>query len=406
MQKKSIFSLSEGAFLTFRALFTNYFCNFALMKRLYSFVLAIMALIIAGCGSRGDAAGNGAGKSEDHAPMSGAELLEIIDRPGYVEARVADPWHEGRLLARYALVPRGSRPEVPQGITVVNVPVGRAVVFSSVHAAAIDELGEARSVAALADVAYLAPDDPFSSAVRQGTVADIGSSMAPSVEKIIALKPDALIVSPMENGDMTAFINAGIPVIYMADYMEASPIARAAWISLLGELTGHRADADSIYSAVIAEYASLKALAATASSAPVVITERPYSGVWYIPGGRSYKAAMIADAGGSFPWSTDTGTGSQQLSEEAVIARASDASFWLLNEAGDPSDSDILAAMPHARAFSAFPSGVFYCNTIASPLFRDIAFHPERVLRDFVYIFHPELRGDSALRYYKPLSVN
>lgn len=340
-------------------------------------------------------------------PAAGAEaatLLDIDDRDGYVAVEVSVPWDGGTVVGRYALVPRGTAPQMPaDSFTVVEVPLQRSVVYSMVHTSAIDELGRADAVAGVADAAYFAPDDPMKARLDDGRVADIGSSMSPSVEKIISLSPDAILLSPMEGAEPGAVAKAGIPIIYMSDYLEPDPLARAEWLRLIGLLYGNPEGADSIFAGVKADYRRLSAKADSCATRPTVITERPYAGVWYMPGGASYKARMLADAGAAFPWADEPSTGSQQLAEEAVMARAAGADFWLLNEMGDTDAARLEADMPHARAFAAFPAGVYVCNTLTTPMFRDIAFHPERVLADMVHIFHPELQPGYRLRYYRQL---
>ena len=62
---------------------------------------------------------------------------------GYTAVEVRDPWDSTRLLQRYLLVDR-DRPvpgNLPKG-TVVQVPAQNVVVYTSVHAAIIDQLGE------------------------------------------------------------------------------------------------------------------------------------------------------------------------------------------------------------------------------------------------------------------------
>ena len=62
---------------------------------------------------------------------------------GYTAVEVRDPWNSTRLLQRYLLVDR-DRPvpeNLPKG-TVVQVPAQNVVVYTSVHAAIIDQLGE------------------------------------------------------------------------------------------------------------------------------------------------------------------------------------------------------------------------------------------------------------------------
>ena len=55
--------------------------------------------------------------------------------------------------------------------------------------------------------------------------------------------------------------------------------------------------------------------------------------------------------------------------------------------------------MPHAVAFKAFPDHVYSAD---GSIFRHIAFHPDRVLCDFVSIFHPEIAADS-LNFFAPI---
>lgn len=362
------------------------------------FVLMIAAAGVAACSSGTES--RGVADADD---TGGARYLTLAERDGYTEAIVADPWNPGQTMGRYALV-SDTAAVVPDSLTAVNVPLSRAVVMSMVHTAAFAELGRADAVAGVADVDYYPADDPMTERLASGLTVDVGSSMAPTAEKIIALAPDAMLVSPSEGVVPQSVAGAGIPVIMLPDYMETTPAARAEWIKFIGALVGCRAMADSIYTAVVAEYDSLRTLAASAADHPTVITERPYSGVWYVPGGASYKAAMLADAGADYVWVDDASTGSLSLNEEAVIARGAGARYWLLNELNDlTSPSMLVDAMPHCKAFAAFPSGVYYCNSVATPLYRDIAFHPERVLRDIIYIFHPELRDNAPLVYYKPL---
>ncbi len=362
------------------------------MKALIRTIQAVLcAILLTSCGNR------------PSAPEATGGLLSINGREGFTEAIVHDPWNPGQELARYALVDSGSDVDVPAGYVRVEVPLRSAVVYSMVHSAALEELGEGDRVSGMADVSFLAPDDPMRERVESGAVADVGSSMSPTLEKIIELEPGAVLLSPMENMPASALSRTGIPLIYMADYMETNPRDRARWIKFLGLLVGRGAEADSIFEASMKEYDRLRDLAGTSSGRPVVITERPYSGVWYMPAADSYKARMLADAGADFPWKDTPGAGSLQLSEEAVIARGATADYWLLNESGTFSPDRLAEELPHAKAFSAFPDGVYYCNTLETPMFREIAFHPERLLADMVFIFHPELLPGYRLRYYQPL---
>ena len=351
--------------------------------------------------------GGGAGKAPVTAGdtiTTHARLLTVVRGDGYTYAEVRSPWSDSVPLGCYTIIDSGSDADALPGTTLIRRPLRRSVVFASVHTAPIAELGSLDGIAAVADGQYFTPGDTIAGLLASGRIADVGSSMSPSLEKVIDLEPDAVLLSPYEDGNAGGLDRAGVPIIYMADYLEADALCRAEWLLLLGELYGRTAEADSMYAATVAAYESLKARVADVERRPTVFTEKPYSGVWYVPGGRSYAAGMLADAGARYVWADDGSSGSLPLDEAAVIDRASDADYWLIKAAVDTKPETLAAELPHARAFKAFPGGVYYCNTVKRPFFNAVAFHPERVLADYVRIFHPEVMdGDTTLQFFTPL---
>ncbi len=390
------------------------FCKFAeilqTMNRLAVIFAVLIMTAISGCGSGTTTPGIVIGESDTI--IKEASYLSVIQRENYVEVNIHDPWHTGKTIGRYALVSRDKaeadapdgKVTIPEGLTVLKVPLQRTVVYSSVHTAAIEELGAAERICGVADANYFTDTDPMMRRIVSGEVVDIGSNIAPSVEKIIDLEADALLLSPWENGNLGGVERVGVPLVFMADYLERTALGRAEWIKFIGYLYGKERMADSIFNEVRHTYDSLTHLASTSTTRkPKVLTERTYSGVWYVPGGDNYMAKMIVDAGGIHPWADNADVGSLPLDEAAVIDRAHDADCWLIKNDTDLTADALLGLMPHAEAFKAFPNGVYVCNTTTSTLFRDIAFHPEYILADFIRIFHPDVAPNDSMRYYKPL---
>jgi len=302
---------------------------------------------------------------------------------------------------RLVLVPRGAdipREMLSDGATVVTVPLRSSVVYSSVHVAAIDEIGGIGAVTGIADASYVTTPAVVDG-LRSGRVVDVGQSVQPSVEKMIELSPDLVLASPMTPVPQTA----GVQSVDMADYLEATPLGRAEWLKLMGILYGRREIADSLFAAEEAAYNRLKELAAGATEHPKVLTEQFLSGVWYVPGGASYMARMLTDAGGVYPWADDTSAGSLPLDMATVLDRAGDADVWLLKSYGSEMTLDMLGADNSLnRRFNAFRTGnVWVADTKAVPLYEEFPFHPSRLLADMLYIFHPSLRPRlGATRYY------
>lgn len=367
---------------------------------LLSTLAALTAAMLTACGSGARNGGNGDVARGDTL-TSEASLLTMVDCGGYIVADVADPWNEGARLARYILVDSAAQlpASLPEG-TVLRTPVDNLVVYSSVYAEALKETGAIERITGVADASYFKTPE-IVAGLASGAVTDIGNSMAPTVEKIVALKPGAILASPYQNAGHGAIESLGVPIIECADYMETSPLARAEWVKLFGALTGTLDRADSLYRAVSGQYNALKTSAPRGADAPSVITEQLTDGVWYMPGGQSYMARLIADAGGAYPWADNTSSGSLQLDFPTVFDRAHDADIWLIRTYGSDLTLDGLRRTyaPNAE-FKAFREGnVYICNSAETAIFDDLAFHPERVLREYITIF---TRPDSIanLRYF------
>lgn len=368
------------------------------MYRVLGLICLVLGLTACGSGAKQESA-----DTAGDTLTSYASALVMVDYPEYVTADVTVPWRDG-YLARY-VVPKHSEAELPQDRTVITPNPGNIVSFSSVYSAALAELKILDRLKAVADPAYLSENDPVKRMVSEGRVADLGSSLSPLLEVIIDVEPHVVLASPYETGGAVSQMQqAGLPVVLMADYVEADPRGRAEWMRLIGLVTGQSTAADSIAAAAIDRYNRLKALASEAESRPKVIAEKPLQGIWYVPGGRSYVARMMADAGGDYVWRTDSSVASVPMSLENVLERGSDAEVWLIKEAGRLDAKALTAQVPQASAFAAMPQGVWTCNTLATDYYNDVSLHPDRVLEDYLVIFHPELAGDSLrLRYYTPL---
>ena len=263
--------------------------------------------VLSACSSKGSA-----GKERGDAPdgdtlTHAAELLTLVAHDGWTMAELTNPWDETAKARRYALVERDS--EVPAGlgedVTVVRVPVERSVVTSSVFIAAIDELGATGSIAGVTDAEYVATAS-VKAAMASGKIADVGTSASPTLETIIEISPDVVLATPYAESDHSAMTKMKITVMEMADYMEKTPQGRAEWFRLIGRLYGRGAEADSIYERSMAEYERLRLMAAGMEARPKVITEQVMSGTWYVPGGGSYMARLLTDAGAEYPFSDDS----------------------------------------------------------------------------------------------------
>lgn len=334
-----------------------------------------------------------------------ASRISMVEHGAYTEVRLVDPWHEGRTLQRYLLVPRADSASVgqlPDG-TVVYTPVERSVVFSSPHSYLLYQIGAENALAGVCDAGYIVMAD-LRKRVQDGSVADCGNSMSPSQEKLMEIHPQALLVSPYENGDGYARLaRMGVPIVLCADYMETSALGRAEWMKFYGRLFGRRQQADSLFAVVENDYNRLKTMAGRLKSRPSILTERLTGSVWYCPGGQSSKGILLADAGSCYPFADDTSQGSLALSAETVMDKAADIDVWAFVKTGNHpvSRKELLGEYHGYAQLKAFRAGnVYTCNTLEKPFFEEISFRPDYLLREYVMLLHPELKLPGELRYF------
>ena len=124
------------------------------MKYLLSILILAVSLL-----SCSDRRAGGKAETGDTVVFKYARLIRIEQRSDYRLVTIKNPWKEGKVLHRYQLVDRDAADVQPEhGATVVRVPLQRSVVFTSVHAAILSELGATRQVAGVADRKYMKVD--------------------------------------------------------------------------------------------------------------------------------------------------------------------------------------------------------------------------------------------------------
>lgn len=405
------------------------------MKKLYILLCgATAALLMAACqGGKTAAADAEAG---DTLEMKYAKLLTIVKHGDveetsdategvdyqYTEAIIANPWKAGTMLHRYILIPKGEEGDKTVAMLArrhstgarcttdtVRTPVESNLVFTAPHCQLFTELGCQNAITGVCDKDYINIPDIKSRAQADAKVAhpimDCGSSMQPDIERIIALHPEALLISPFENsGGYGKLDKLRIPVIETADYMETSPLGRAEWIKLYGLLLGS-SKADSLFSAIEKEYLQLKAEAAKLPLGLSILTERKTGNVWYVPGGKSTMGILLRDAHARYIFADDTHSGSLSMSPEQIIAKGNQVDVWAFKYFGGNAltKQDLLAEYQGYQALKAFQTGTVYeTDTSCEPYFELTSFHPEILLREFIVLSHPEA-GDKfgKLRFYK-----
>jgi len=353
---------------------------------------------------------SGAPSDRTEVSIDYASGFRVDDHGTYRLVTVTRPWPGADHELRYLLVRRGTPvPSGYGGIPVIRTPIRSIVALSSTFLAEISELGETSTIQGVQSVSYIYSPE-IRRLVRDGTIKTVGEGQSLNVEELIAMQPEIIMASAYGGSDelLARLEQAGLPVVVNGDWAELSPLGRAEWIKFIGLFYGEQRRAAHDFDRVASEYQRLARLAAKADSRPTVFANAPWQGRWDVPGGRSYMARLLADAGASYLWADNSSTGSLSLDFEAVFQRAAAADYWI-NPGSWRSMAEARSADPRFAQFRAFKEGHLY-NSIArttpdggNDYWESGPAHPELVLADLIRIFHPNLLPGRALYYFERL---
>ena len=393
---------------------------------------ALVVLLVVACQGGKTASGEGG----DTLQMKYAELLTIVKHNdgAYTEAIIENPWKKGTTLHKYILVPKGNegdetvarlKDDIRENATlqmgshcdIVRTPLESNVVFTAPHCQLMYELGCKNAITGVCDKDYInipdikervkLSDGKASTSDTDKVIIDCGSSMQPDIERIIALKPEELFISPFENsGGYGKLDKLHIPIIETADYMETSPLGRAEWMKFYGLLFKSEERSDSLFSSIEKEYLALKAEAAKLPQGLSILTERKMGSIWYVPGGKSTMGILLKDANAKYIFADDTHSGSLAYGPERILSKGTQIDVWAFKYFGGKalSKSDLLAEYEGYKVLKAFNSNSIYqVDTSTQPYFELTSFHPEILLREFIILAHPKATQFGKLRFYQHL---
>ncbi|MGE4289003.1 MAG: ABC transporter substrate-binding protein [Salinivirgaceae bacterium] len=320
--------------------------------------------------------------------------------------KVINPWqHASQVSFSYLLSDNPDRQTLQ-----IQTPVKRVVCLSTTHLAFIDALNEHQSVVGITNP-NLISNTMIRKQITEGTTHDVGNEPALNYETILNLNPDVIFaysVGAEAQGMYQKFSEWGIPVVMVAEYLETSPLAKAEWIKFFARFYNKSSLADSLFDSLENSYNNFKSLVINTSERPKILSSLPFKDIWYVPGGNSFMARFIHDAGGDYLWSEDTSRESLALSIEHVFHRGQEADIWIHTGLAQSVD-DIIKADPRMANLRPVKLGKVYNNnklmteSMGNDFWESGVMHPHLILKDLIRIFHPEVLQDTVFTYYQHL---
>lgn len=333
------------------------FCGKMVASAAFGLFMAFSAFGLSGCKNEAE----GGGKTADCGELPSLEFSENLK----IGKLCGEDYAEIRsIVGRDTLIKRFKLGE----------PLKRVVALSSSQVGYMLRLGLRDRIVAVGEGRYLV-DSVLYARVAAGEVAEVGNGPTLSLEKLMATKPD-LVFDFATGGGMDDYerIGAiGLSLMLTSEWQERSPLAKAEWIKLFGRLFGVEALADSIFEQSKKDYLDVRdgllrhsvprnnvADSTPNQPCPRVLVGMSYGGVWHAPGGNSFTARLIKDAGGCYLWAADTNQ-DLQFSLEEILQVADSADVWV-NPGMFATVDDLLMAEPRVKFIKAFKEKRVYQN--------------------------------------------
>lgn len=337
-----------------------------------------------------------------------AEGFSINRYEGYTRINVFNAFQDQPDTLRYNLVSRGIEvPEsLPQG-QLIRTPVRRMIATSTTHIALTDMLNANDIITGMVGARYA-----YNPEIREGVAAGKVTAFDEGEfnnEVALNLQPDLIMISAGQASQYDSYrllVESGIAVFVNAEWLERTPLGKAEWLKVMGELLEKREEAQEAFQKVAHRYEELKKKASQIGNQPLVINNMPYKGAWFVSGGNSFTAQYLKDAGADYPWYKNESTGGLRLDFETVYEAGLRADVWL-NPGTAITKADVLAKDPRFSDFKSFQNGRIFNNTKrmnsagGNDFWETGVVRPDLILSDLITILHTEPVVSDSLYFYQ-----
>jgi iron complex transport system substrate-binding protein len=332
-----------------------------------------------------------------------SERFEILEtHEGYI-LKVFDRFNENQSID-YVLSSKDNNG--------IKIPIKKAICLSTTHCAFISQLEQISTIKGIGGTEYVYNPD-IRKLINSNKIVDIGYDNLIDYEKVIAINPDVIFAFGVDNGSMAGFnklIELGVPVIYVNDFLENHPLGRTEWIKFFGCFYDNLEYATHFFDSIAHSYTSiLNNVKNIQTEKPKVIVGLPWQGSWWVPGGNSFFANFIKDAGGDYIYSDNQNFESIPHSLEEIYITAQSADVWL-NPNAITKREEIIDVDSRLKNFAPTHNAKIFNNNKRTNMNGGNDFweagilYPDVILKDLKIVFYPDYTSNNdSLFYYKEI---
>ncbi len=289
-----------------------------------------------------------------------------------------------------------------------KLPLKRIVLLNASLVGYFTELNQEDKIIGISSPEYVYSEKILKK-MMEGKIQNVGNEQKYDVEKIIALKPDAVLTNHIATFENTYDLlkKNGIEVLFLDEYLEQNPLEKSKYLLVFGKLLGVDDMAVASFNEIKKEYDSLKILAKSATTKPIVLANEMYGNQWFLPGGKTNLAQFISDANANYINAENQDSKAVPLSFEEVFSKSQKANFWV-NVGNHQNKKELLQINPSYAKMNVFNNGKLYTVSgkergKSNDYFESGVLKANLVLKDYIKIFHPDLLTNYTLTYMKEL---
>lgn len=278
----------------------------------------------------------------------------------------------------------------------------RMVAQSTTHFAFLHSLNKQDGLLGLCGIKYL--DSLQKKAIL--STAEICNAQGIDIEKVVNLNPDLVFLYPFGDKDKEQLRRLGITTLFLTEYLETSPLARAEWLKFFALISGKDPN-DTSFEQIEQTYLSLiqekretrhheadkykdEDLFSAEKTTPLpnsVAFNLPYGDTWDMPSGNSISATLVKDAGLNYFLRSTTETGNLLFRLEEAYSHLGITEYWVII-AERQKNFSLEDLRNENRIYATFPSfqfnKVIFCNTATTPYFSLGPIEPHILLQDLI----------------------
>jgi iron complex transport system substrate-binding protein len=315
-----------------------------------------------------------------------------------------NPWKNNEILYQYYIYYNNTPIHFKNNILKMPIINDKIIALSASQLGFIDALKLTNNLIAVSKKEYIYNPNLIEN-IDKKKFLELGDESNLNYEALFNLKPEIVFATGWNNTNpsFNKIINAKIPVIFLFEWQENTPLGRAEWIKFIAAFFNKEEKADSIFKIIEKNYNKIKNT--TYSNTPTVLHGSLINGTWYIPGGNSYISNMYKDAGAKYLWGNTKETGSLPLKFESVFSKAKDADYWfpMINIS---STNELLNTENRYSLFNTIENKNIYLANKKQNIFNGNDYwesgvvYPDKVLGDLVKILHDKNPKNNELIYF------